>query len=86
MAATPKGQVNYGGTVERDISARFGGVFATTAALKALPAKARANGMLVVVEPASLWVFDADSAAGASATVLVPDAGAGRWVAAVIPV
>jgi hypothetical protein len=86
MAATPKGQVNYGDSIARELSARFGGVFATTAALKALPAKARANGMLVVVEPASLWVFDADSAAGASATVLVPDAGAGRWVAAVIPV
>jgi hypothetical protein len=85
MAAIPKGALPYGDAATRAISERCAGVFATTAALKALPAKSRANGMIAVVDPASLWVFNAASAAGASSTVLVPDAGSGRWLAAVIP-
>lgn len=86
MAATPKGQVNYGDAVARDLSARVAGVFATTAALQALPANRRADGMLAIVQPAQLWVFNAASAAGASSTVLVPTAGPGRWLGATVPV
>lgn len=79
------GAINYGDAAAREVSERVGGVFADDAALKALAPNQRVNGMLCVVEPASLWIFDASSSASAGATVLVPDSGTGRWVAAVIP-
>ena len=85
MAAIPKGSLKIGGVAEREVSARIGGFFATTAALQAVPPAARADGMLAIVSPAALWVFAAASAAGASATVLVPTTGTGRWIGATIP-
>jgi len=85
MAAIPKGGVKYGESVARENSFRVAGKFATTAALQGLPPAARADGMIAVVDPAGLWVFNAASAAGASTTVLVPTTGTGRWLAAVIP-
>lgn len=81
MAFTWKGLLPFGNAEAREVSKRVGGVFADTAALKALPVRQRADGMVAVVKPAQLWVFDASSSAGASATVLVPDAGTGRWLA-----
>lgn len=84
-AAIPKGMIPHGEPAARHVSARIAGVFADSAALKALPPKFRADGMLAIVSPAALWVFNAASAAGASATVLVPDAGTGRWLGATIP-
>jgi hypothetical protein len=86
MPVAPLGSLATGDAPTRAVSARIGGVFATTAALKALPPKARADGMLCIVAPAQLWVFNAASAAGASSTVLVPDAGTGRWLGATVPV
>lgn len=85
MAAIPKGALKIGGVAEREISGRIAGVFATTAALQALPPASRANGMIAIVDPAAIWVFNAASAAGASATVLVPTTGTGRWLGATIP-
>ncbi len=67
----------------RLVSQRIGGPTATTTTLKAIPADLRADGQVfVVLADSSIWIFDADSAAGASATVLVPDAGSGRYLAA----
>lgn len=64
-----------------ELSKRFLGAFATEAAIKALAAAKRSDGALAVDLTASvLWVFDADSAATASAFVLVPDVGSGRWL------
>lgn len=72
----------YGDSAARLVSGRVGGYAATTAALKAIPANRRVNMQIYMVEADnSLWVFDGDSAAGASSTVLVPDAGSGRYLA-----
>jgi hypothetical protein len=54
---------------------------ADVAAIRAIPAADRSDGELVVELAAfGLWQFDAQSAAGASGVVLVPDAGSGRWL------
>lgn len=86
MAIPLKGITRHAEPAARDISARIAGVFANAAALQALPAKSRADGMLAIVQPAALWVFNAASVAAGSATVLVPTAGTGRWLGATIPV
>jgi hypothetical protein len=83
--AVPVGSLATGDAPTRQVSARIAGVFATTTALRALAPRARADGMLAIVAPAQLWVFNAASSAGASSTVLVPDAGTGRWLGATIP-
>ena len=64
-----------------ELAKRVLGTFATEAAIKAIPAAARTNGAIAVDATNDvLWVFDSGSAAGASAWVLVPDAGTGRWL------
>lgn len=85
MPAIPKGALQHADSATRDVSTRIAGVFANTAALQALGTKFRADGMLAIVAPAQLWVFNATSAAGASAIVLVPTVGTGRWLGATIP-
>ncbi len=70
----------YGDTLAQELSKSIGGNYATTAALTALPAAKRVNGMVcLVLATYSLWVFESASATVASATVLAPDAGTGRW-------
>jgi hypothetical protein len=85
MATVPKGYLPNGEPAAREVSLRIAGVFANAAALQALPPKFRADGMLAVVQPAALWVFNAASVAAGSATVLVPTTGTGRWLGATIP-
>ena len=77
------GVLKHGSREEQDLSARIAGSFATTAALKAMGPGGRYTGMLAtVIADNSVWQWDADSTASASATVLVPDdtPTAGRWV------
>jgi hypothetical protein len=72
----------YGDLAAREISERIAAATASTTTMKAIPADRRVDGMLgIVLADSSLWCFDADSSAGASSTVLVPDAGSGRWLA-----
>lgn len=72
----------YGDRAAREVSERICAPTATTTTLKAIPADRRVDGMVaIVLFDSSLWVFDKDSSAGASSTVLVPDAGSGRWLA-----
>lgn len=60
----------------------FVGVFATEALLKAVPLAERIDGSLGIVSSGpSLWVYSATSTATASASVLEPDDGIGRWLA-----
>ncbi len=79
----PLGKMLNGDRDAREVSGRIAGSFATTALLKALPVANRTEGMLATVQTGtvnSLWIFDSNSAIGASATILVPDAGSGRWI------
>jgi hypothetical protein len=70
-----------GETALAEIAARLLNPAASEAAIKAIPAAARIDGsMIVELGTSKLWVFDADSAAGGSAWVLVPDVGTGRWL------
>ena len=80
-----QGAQKWGDELAQLLSQRFGGFLATTTALRALPVQNRVDGMLCIVDPSAFWVFDSGSSAGASATVLVPSVGSGRWVAAVDP-
>ncbi len=73
------GKQKHGDTLAQTVSARIGGAFATVAALKALPARNRADGMVCFVGTTP-WVFSASSSASATARILVPDAGSGRWL------
>lgn len=80
------GSPRYGDLAARAFKGRIAAATATTTTLKALPAdsESRADGAVtVVLADSSMWVFDLESAAGASATVLVPDAGSGRFLKAV---
>lgn len=73
-----------GTTVETalvEMAERVVAASASETTIKAIPAAARADGSLVVdLTNDRLWVFDSGSSASASALVLVPDAGSGRWV------
>lgn len=70
----------YGDQLAQELTRSFGGKYASTAALTAVPASKRVDGMLCLVTANySLWVFESASVTGASATVLAPDAGSGRW-------
>lgn len=80
------GALHYGDAAARLVSQRFGGSYANTAAIKAIPADRRVDGMVVVdMATQKFWIFDADSSTSASATVLAPDAGTGRWLVAADP-
>lgn len=73
----------YGDLISRATHGRVGPPTATTTTLKALPVdhESRVDGALtLVLDDSSLWAFDEGSSASASATVLVPDAGSGRFL------
>lgn len=54
---------------------------ADSAALAAIPALLRTDGMQAVkTDDDTIWVFDSTSTAGASAWVIVPAVGTGRWL------
>jgi hypothetical protein len=75
--------LQYGDRAAREVSARFGGTYANAAAITALVATDRANGMIVAnLATQMLWVYDAASVAVAGVGVLVPDdaPAAGRWL------
>lgn len=64
-----------------EIAGRVLGAAASETAIKAIPAAARGNGTMVVdLTNDAIWTFDSGSSASASAWVLVPDAGTGRWL------
>lgn len=78
----------YGSLISRALRTVIAKPSATTTTLKALAADApsRADGAItVVLADSSVWVFDADSAAGSQDGVLVPDAGTGRWLLLGVP-
>jgi hypothetical protein len=71
----------HGDAAARDVSGRIGGYAATTTALEAVPPSRRVNQQLFMVEDGNtLWLFDSDSEAAASSSVLEPDTGTGRFV------
>lgn len=71
----------YGDRLPREISQRIAPPIADTTALQALPADQRVDGRIIVkLDDDTVWLFDAASSAGASSTVIVPDAGTGRWL------
>jgi hypothetical protein len=73
------GALPYGDRAAREVSQRFGGVFATTTLLAALPADRRVDGMVCVVSAGpEIYIFDADATVGGVA----PSAGSGRWLGA----
>ena len=73
-------KLHYGETAARAVSERIGGKTATTATMAAIPPADRVDGMVIVVlNNYSLWVFEGASATVASATVIAPSTGSGRW-------
>src|SRR4051812_19535734 len=84
MATAQKLGIIQGEQPIRELSARYGGQFATRAAIKALPPKFRADGMLVMsVDDGSLWRFAAtrtDATDVAEELLLIPSTGSGRWI------
>lgn len=75
--------LQYGDRAAREVSARFGGTYANAAAITALVAGDRENGMVVVnLATQMLWVYSAASADLAGPGVLVPDdtPATGRWL------
>jgi hypothetical protein len=73
---------SFGETLARLVAARIASPAADTTAIEAMPTEDRQDGMLVVdLATLQIWAFDASSSAGASGSVLVPDAGSGRWLA-----
>ncbi len=81
MGSKTLGARNDGDALGQDLSRLIGGAVDTLAELTALPANKRTDGMIVVVMAAVPYVatFYESSAATASATVLAPDVGTGRW-------
>lgn len=76
-----KGKLQVDTVGLRDVSGRnYGARLADTTALAAIKVISRQDGMIAIVAPAALWVFDATSAAAGSGTVIVPAAGSGRWL------
>lgn len=82
--AIPLGSVNYGDLAAQQISRRFAGTPANAAALTALTASQRADGMMAMLDDGTKWRFDAASTAADTSgnLVLTPDAGTGRWMRA----
>src|SRR5688572_10267010 len=75
-----KGTLPWGDKAAIEVSARFAGSFASAAALKALHPTRRTDEQLAcVLSPLAFYVFRGSSSAAASASILVPDAGSGRW-------
>lgn len=64
-----------------ETNARIAASVADTTALQAISAANRSDGQLVVKRDTdTLWTFDSASSASASAWVVVPSAGTGRWL------
>lgn len=73
----------YGETAARSVAAAVHAAADDTTAIEAIPAAARAHGMLVInIEDQNLWIYDATSTDSASSSVLEPDDAptAGRWL------
>jgi hypothetical protein len=83
MVANALGTLNYGDIGAQQLSRRFGGTFATRAALKGLSAKFRCDGMIAMVATdGSLWRFGCSSVLTtdvAEALLLIPTVGTGVW-------
>jgi hypothetical protein len=63
--ALNNGILNYGDRSAQLLSQRYGGAFTNRAAIKALPAKSRCDGMLVMSnDDGSLWRFRARGCPG----------------------
>lgn len=84
--ADPIGQLPWLDMPMGALSRRFGGKVASTAALTALLAKQRADGMVVVVQPSGsgtpdFWVWDDAGEEAATANILEADDSptTGRW-------
>jgi len=55
--------------------------YADATAIQGIASTTRTDGMEVIkLDDSTIWVFDAESAASASAWVLVPTSGSGRWL------
>lgn len=82
--ALNNGMLAFGAREAQLLSQRYGGAFTNRAAIKALPAKYRCDGMLVMSnDDGSLWRFAATAAQAtdvAEELILVPSAGSGRWI------
>jgi hypothetical protein len=77
----PNGKLQTDTEAVRNVSGRvYGAILADTTALGAIKVASRQHGMLAVVAPAALWVFDKNSVTAGSGTVIVPVAGSGRWL------
>lgn len=78
-----KGILEVGDVGSKLVSARFLGIFADRAELKALPVRAKARGAVAfVAEDRSLWTVDETDGDGdeIGALVLTPDDGLGRML------
>lgn len=72
----------HGETAARTVSERIAAAVADSAALQAIPADRRVAGMIAVkLDDGTPWQFNGTSSASAGSTVIVPDAGSGRWLA-----
>jgi hypothetical protein len=84
MVANALGTLNYGDIGAQQLSRRYGGNFATRAAIKGLGPKFRCDGMLVMsIDDGSLWRFAAsraDATDVAEELILIPTSGTGRWL------
>ncbi len=70
----------HGDLAARLVSERIAEKRASSADIKAIPRVRRIDGMLAVrASDYSIWVYEEASTAAAGSTVLVPDAGPGRW-------
>ena len=73
---------SWGEHLARLINLRIQTPVLNTAAITAIPADRRAGGQLILETTAgTMWQFNSTSASAAGPTVLVPDAGTGRWLA-----
>jgi hypothetical protein len=72
----------HGETLSRSVALRIAAPAASTTAIEAIAVADRSDGMLVVdLATLQIWAFDANSATAASASVLEPTTGDGRWLA-----
>lgn len=73
-------KLSWGDLAAQKVSERIGEKTATTTTMAAIPADRRVDGMtIIVVADYSGWVFREASVVAASATVIAPAAGSGRW-------
>lgn len=73
--------LRYGDTLARKTAAALHPPVADTAAITAIAAMDRVDGMLVLeTANGTVWQFDDDGAAAAGSTILDVDTGSGQWV------